>query len=100
MLPGWAVRTARFIVYEFQRKEAVSWLVSRRDLHRLPRLCHRDVMAREHQSFAQFWPFYLREHSKPRTRLLHYAGTSLVVVVALFAVVTGRWWWLLAVPLA
>lgn len=57
-------------------------------------------MAREYTSFAEFWPFYLREHSKPRTRALHYAGTSLVVAIAAFAVLTGRWWWLLAVPVA
>ena len=57
-------------------------------------------MARAYQSFAEFWPFYLREHSKPQTRALHYVGTSLVVVIALFAVVTGRWWWLLAMPVA
>jgi hypothetical protein len=57
-------------------------------------------MAREHQTFGQFWPFYLREHSRPQTRALHYAGTSLVVGIALFAVLTGRWWLLLAMPLA
>ena len=57
-------------------------------------------MAREHQTFAQFWPFYLREHSKPRTRALHFAGTSLVVAILLFALVTGRWWLLVAVPIA
>jgi hypothetical protein len=57
-------------------------------------------MAREYTSFAEFWPFYLREHSKPRTRALHYAGTTLVIVIALFAEVTGRWLWLLAIPLA
>ena len=48
-------------------------------------------MARECRSFAEFWPFYLREHSKPRTRALHYAGTSLVVAIALVALLTGRW---------
>lgn len=52
------------------------------------------------KSFAEFWPYYLREHSKPQTRALHYIGTSLVVAIALFAVVTGRWWWLLAMPVA
>jgi len=55
---------------------------------------------RAYDSFAEFWPFYLREHSKPRTRALHYAGTSLVVVIALAAVLTGRWWLLVAMPLA
>lgn len=57
-------------------------------------------MAREHQSFTEFWPFYLREHSKPRTRALHYAGTTLVIAIALVAVATGRWPWLLAIPIA
>ena len=51
-------------------------------------------------TFAEFWLFYLREHSRPRTRALHYVGTSLVVGIAAFAVVTGRWWWLLAMPVA
>ena len=57
-------------------------------------------MPRAYRSFAEFWPFYLREHSKPRTRALHYAGTSLVAVLALLAFATGRWWLLLALPVA
>ena len=57
-------------------------------------------MAREHRTFAEFWPFYLREHSRPRTRALHYAGTTVVVAILLFAVVSGRWWLLVAVPVA
>jgi hypothetical protein len=55
---------------------------------------------RTYRSFGEFWPFYLREHSKPRTRAFHYVGTSLVVALALAALVTGRWWLLLAVPVA
>ncbi len=55
---------------------------------------------RRYRSFAAFWPFYLREHSKPRTRALHYIGTSLVVAIAIFAFATGRWGWLLVLPLA
>ena len=51
-------------------------------------------------TFAEFWPFYLREHSRPLTRALHYVGTSLVVAIAAFALATGRLWWLLAMPLA
>jgi hypothetical protein len=57
-------------------------------------------MVRDYRSFAEFWPFYLREHSRPRTRALHYAGTSLVIAIALFAAITGRWLWLLAIPVA
>jgi hypothetical protein len=57
-------------------------------------------MAREYRSFAEFWPYYLREHSRSRTRALHYAGTTLVVVIAIAAAVTGNWLWLLAIPFA
>ena len=57
-------------------------------------------MTDRYASFAEFWPFYLREHSKPRTRALHYVGTSLVVAIAIFALLTGRWPWLIALPLA
>ena len=57
-------------------------------------------MAREYRTFAEFWPFYLREHSKPATRALHYIGTSLVAAIAVFAVAAERWWLLLALPIA
>ena len=57
-------------------------------------------MAREHASFASFWPYYLREHARASTRALHYIGTTQVVGIALFALATGRWGWLIAVPLA
>lgn len=58
------------------------------------------LMAREHRTFGQFWPFYLREHSRPRTRALHYVGTTLVVALLIYAVLSGRWWLLLLVPIA
>jgi len=55
---------------------------------------------REYTTFAAFWPFYLREHSKPRTRALHYIGTTLVVLLAVIALLTGRWLLFAALPLA
>ena len=55
---------------------------------------------RTYTTFAEFWPFYLREHSKPRTRALHYVGTTLVVMLAIFALATANWWVLVALPIA
>ena len=42
------------------------------------------------KNFAEFWPFYLREHARPVTRWLHYIGTSLVFLLLIAALVTGR----------
>lgn len=57
-------------------------------------------MERKYSSFADFWPFYLGEHSKKGTRALHYIGTTLVVAVAVAALISGNWWWLVVMPLA
>ncbi|ANB19159.1 DUF962 domain-containing protein [Dokdonella koreensis] len=49
-------------------------------------------------SFREFYPFYLSEHRHPVCRRLHFAGSSLVLVVVAAALVSGRWGWLLLVP--
>lgn len=56
-------------------------------------------MARTITTYREFWPYYLREHSKPATRALHYVGTFLTLYFLFIALGTGGWWWL-AVPLA
>lgn len=56
--------------------------------------------ADKYTSFSEFWPFYLQEHSRPRTRALHYLGTSLVVVLAAYALASGKLIWAAAMPIA
>lgn len=46
---------------------------------------------REHSTFAEFWPFYLREHSLPSTRGWHYVGTILAILTFLAAVIFQKW---------
>ncbi|CAH0130999.1 DUF962 domain-containing protein [Pseudomonas mediterranea] len=55
---------------------------------------------REFKSFADFYPYYLGEHSNSTCRRLHFIGTSLVILILVLAVVATAWWWLIALPLA
>jgi hypothetical protein len=57
-----------------------------------------EAMTRRFHSYADFWPFYLREHAEPATRAVHYVGTIASAAVLVAAVATGHWWWLIAVP--
>jgi len=49
-------------------------------------------------SFQQFYPYYLQEHADAHCRLMHYIGSSLVLLVLVFVLLTGAWLWLLSLP--
>jgi hypothetical protein len=51
----------------------------------------------EIRTFADFWPYYVRAHSKARTRVLHAIGSVLALVVLCFALALNRWLFI-AVP--
>lgn len=51
-------------------------------------------------TFRDFWPFYLREHAQPATRLMHYIGTTIGLCLVLYGLATGNLLWLLGFPLA
>ncbi|HET6604053.1 MAG TPA: DUF962 domain-containing protein [Xanthomonadaceae bacterium] len=51
-------------------------------------------MARRFDSFREFYPFYLSEHSDPVCRRWHFAGTSLALGCLLAALFTLNAWWL------
>jgi len=45
-----------------------------------------------YDSFTEFWPYYLAEHSKPGTRLLHLIGTSIALSTVVVLILIGKWW--------
>ena len=42
------------------------------------------------QSFADFYPFYLTEHSNRTCRRLHFLGSSLALVCLAMLFITGK----------
>lgn len=46
--------------------------------------------AEKFNSFAEFYPFYLREHSNPTCRTLHYLGSILVLILLYHATSSGQ----------
>ncbi|MBY6188593.1 DUF962 domain-containing protein [Marinobacter hydrocarbonoclasticus] len=50
------------------------------------------------QSFSEFYPFYLSEHSDSRCRALHYIGSTLVLVILGYMIATGAWHWFWLLP--
>ena len=48
-------------------------------------------MSKRYQSFAEFYPFYLSQHSDRTCRRLHYVGSALVILTIGYALWTGRW---------
>jgi hypothetical protein len=52
-------------------------------------------MEKRYQTFAEFWPFYLGEHSAPANRWLHFIGTTLALLQIIYGVATQRFWLLL-----
>lgn len=38
-------------------------------------------------SFDEYWPYYLSEHARKETRVLHIAGTAVAIALAVLAVI-------------
>jgi hypothetical protein len=49
-------------------------------------------------NYEQFFAFYLREHSDPRNRWMHAAGTVLGMGIAAAAIAMGHSWYALLWP--
>ena len=57
-------------------------------------------MSQPYARFADFYPFYLREHGTRVCRRLHFIGSTLVLACLALALATGNPWWLLGMPVA
>lgn len=51
------------------------------------------------QTYEEFWPFYVREHSNKLNRTLHVIGTSAAIGCVAAAAITRRPLFLLAAPI-
>jgi hypothetical protein len=91
MSTGSAARTAGAIKANMRLSSATSLAIGRLLPDNL-------AMAERFSTYADFWPFYLKEHAKPATRVVHYFGTLASALVLVWAIVTQSWWGLLAVP--
>ncbi len=46
------------------------------------------------KSFAEFWPYYVREHSTPGCRRLHFVGSTLGLVCLIATLVMANLWFI------
>lgn len=51
------------------------------------------------ETFQDFWPRYLADHSHPANRALHYVGSLAAFAALLLAAIIGDWRIALAAPL-
>jgi len=56
------------------------------------------MMSKRYTNFAEFYPYYLSEHSDVNCRRLHFIGSWLVLAVIAWAILRQQYLWLLLVP--
>jgi hypothetical protein len=47
------------------------------------------------KTFKEFWPFYLSQHRRLKTKWIHFLGTSIAILLFILAIATQNWWLLL-----
>lgn len=50
------------------------------------------------RTFEEFWPFYVKEHRKKATRVLHFVGTTAAMACLAGGLLTKRRWLLAVAP--
>lgn len=57
------------------------------------------IMTKKYQTFSEFYPFYLSQHDNQTCRRLHFIGSSLIVVLIMYAAQSSNWSLLWYIPL-
>ena len=50
-------------------------------------------------SFSEFYPYYLSEHQNLTCRRLHFIGSTLILVLLTYTLMTGQWMLLWLLPI-
>ena len=56
-------------------------------------------MTQRFRTFDEFWPHYVRAHSKKLNRQLHFVGSTAALVCVAGALITKKKWLLAAAPI-
>ena len=51
-------------------------------------------------SLMDFYPYYLTEHLNDINRMLHFIGTTIVIMIGITTILTQNWWLMFYAPLA
>lgn len=56
--------------------------------------------AKRYSGLKEFYPFYLTEHQNPVSRMLHFTGTSLFLIIVVYSIATAKYQLLWLAPIA
>lgn len=53
---------------------------------------------KKYKTFKEFYPFYLSQHKHKTCRALHVIGSTLIIILIIYAISTQQYLLLLAIP--
>ena len=58
-----------------------------------------NTMMKKYETFRDFYPYYLSEHHNRTCRVLHFAGSTIVLAILVTMLITQQWWLGWCIPL-
>jgi hypothetical protein len=55
-------------------------------------------MEKQFTSIREFYPYYLSEHQHPTSRILHFIGTGLVILILVVSLSIQKYSWMATIP--